>query len=296
VVVTDDQPHVYLARSWNIPEAAGPLTQTAHAAACHWRHSMPELESAIVPTNTLFLRFKPTRAVRISGAKTERSVYPRGGIGLMAEGSSGRWLYQDSVDILHIYVSGDQLSTLASQHDIGTRVALRDQINIDDPFLQALCVETATACREGEIDPLYVDTLSLAIGLRLIRSHALVAPPSNSNTKSSTGGLADWQLARARDRMLSAVDDSLSLSDLAGDVRLSPFHFARAFKASTGLPPHRYFRQLRIERARSLLETTDLAVAEIAARIGYDDPSYLARLFRKHFGATPAAYRRERRS
>jgi transcriptional regulator GlxA family with amidase domain len=45
-----------------------------------------------------------------------------------------------------------------------------------------------------------------------------------------------------------------------------------------------------------MLETTNLPVTEIAAQVGYDDPGYLARLFRAHFGTTPANYRRERRS
>ncbi|MGL1409763.1 helix-turn-helix domain-containing protein, partial [Vibrio parahaemolyticus] len=47
-------------------------------------------------------------------------------------------------------------------------------------------------------------------------------------------------------------------------------------------------------RARELLESTDLPIIEIAAQVGYDDPSYLARLFRREVGVTPAAYRRER--
>jgi transcriptional regulator GlxA family with amidase domain len=53
---------------------------------------------------------------------------------------------------------------------------------------------------------------------------------------------------------------------------------------------------LRLQRARELLEITDLPMSEIAAHVGYDDPSYLARLFRRHFGTTPVSYRRERRS
>ncbi len=70
---------------------------------------------------------------------------------------------------------------------------------------------------------------------------------------------------------------------------------SRAFKTSTGVPPHRYLVQLRIKKARKLLETIDPPISEIAAQVGYDDPSYLARLFRREVGKTPAAYRRERR-
>ncbi|MFX8016085.1 helix-turn-helix transcriptional regulator, partial [Acinetobacter baumannii] len=58
---------------------------------------------------------------------------------------------------------------------------------------------------------------------------------------------------------------------------------------------HRFLVKLRIDKARELLESTDLPIIEIAAQVGYDDPSYLARLFRREVGVTPAAYRRERR-
>ena len=85
-----------------------------------------------------------------------------------------------------------------------------------------------------------------------------------------------------------------TLAELAADLGLSPFHFARAFKRSTGVPPHRYLVQLRLERAGELLTGTKLPVTDIAARVGYDDPGYLSRLFRHEFGMTPAQYRRER--
>jgi AraC family transcriptional regulator len=257
---------------------------------------MPELGSVTIPINTLVLRFKATRAVRINGAKAETATYPRHGIGLMAEGSSGRWVYQDSCDILHIYFANSQLSELAGRHDDGKPVELRDQIDLYDPFLQALCLETARACKDGDNDSLYIDTLSMAIGLRLIRKHAIGnAPPKGKDTRPA-GALSAWQLARVRDRMTAAIAGNVSLAELADEVRLSPFHFARAFKKATGLPPHRYIVDLRLDRARDLLQLSDLSVADIAAQVGYDDPSYFARLFRKHFDATPAAYRRERQA
>jgi AraC family transcriptional regulator len=98
------------------------------------------------------------------------------------------------------------------------------------------------------------------------------------------------------DRFASDLAAEPSLAELAADVGLSTFHFARAFKASTGLPPHQQLLALRLEKARELLEMSDLTVTEISAEVGYSDPGYLARLFRKHVGATPAAYRRERQA
>ena len=137
-----------------------------------------------------------------------------------------------------------------------------------------------------------IDAATLALCVTLIRrwsnrSNAVAAPKPN---------LAAWKVRRVSDLLNQSLAENLTLTELAASVELSPYHFLRAFKASVGATPHSYQIQLRLDRARDLLETTRLSVREIAARVGYEDPSYLARLFRKHLGTTPASYRRDRRS
>ncbi|HVY15241.1 MAG TPA: AraC family transcriptional regulator [Rhodopila sp.] len=110
------------------------------------------------------------------------------------------------------------------------------------------------------------------------------------------GGLPPWQVRRACDYLRAHLDEDVSLDALAGLVRLSPAHFCRAFKQSTGLPPHRWQLARRVEGARALLTDTDLPVIEVAARVGYEDPNQLARVFRKHLGTSPGQYRRERKN
>src|SRR5262249_29384347 len=79
---------------------------------------------------------------------------------------------------------------------------------------------------------------------------------------------------------------------LAAVAYLSPYHFARQFKAATGLPPHRYVIARRVERAQQLLQDGgDLSLAEIAARTGFSDQSQLARHFKRLVGVTPGQFR-----
>jgi AraC family transcriptional regulator len=85
------------------------------------------------------------------------------------------------------------------------------------------------------------------------------------------------------------------LRDLADAAGLSPSHFARGFKASTGLPPHRYLIRLRIEHGQALLRDTDLPIAEVAAACGFAHQEHLTRAFGRWVGTTPACYRRLRR-
>jgi AraC family transcriptional regulator len=75
-------------------------------------------------------------------------------------------------------------------------------------------------------------------------------------------------------------------------ARLSPYHFARQFKAATGLPPHQYVILRRVERARQLLQGgTDPSLAEVALRAGFCDRSQFSRHFKRPVGVTPGRFR-----
>jgi AraC family transcriptional regulator len=83
----------------------------------------------------------------------------------------------------------------------------------------------------------------------------------------------------------------LTLNDMARSVNLTSFHFCHLFKAEMGRSPARYFKALRLERARELLETTSLSVKEIRALVGLNDESHFTRDFRMVYGLTPQQYR-----
>src|SRR5215204_172902 len=82
-----------------------------------------------------------------------------------------------------------------------------------------------------------------------------------------------------------------SPAKLAAVVNLSPSRLHQLFKEETGLPPARYLRQLRMRRAKKLLETTHLSVKQVMAGVGVTDESHFVRDFKKCCGLTPARYR-----
>lgn len=106
------------------------------------------------------------------------------------------------------------------------------------------------------------------------------------------GGLAPWAERRCLDLMRARLSEDISLDDLAAEAQLSPFHFARMFKQSVGVPPRVHLTRLRVERACELLEQTDLPVTEIAFEVGYSSNQVLARVFLKHRRMSPSDYRR----
>lgn len=137
----------------------------------------------------------------------------------------------------------------------------------------------------------------------LVRGHVLLAlgalvlgPAPAAERRSAAavlGALDARRLARVRDHVEGHLEAGpVPLSDLARVAGLSAWHFARAFRAATGVPPAAYVRARRLERARALLRATDLPVAEVARLVGYGDAEAFGGRFRRDAGLTPLAYRR----
>jgi AraC family transcriptional regulator len=104
-------------------------------------------------------------------------------------------------------------------------------------------------------------------------------------------GLPPGALQRVFEYIDMHLDERLSIQVLADTVGLSPCYFAHAFKRSTGLSPHDYLVQRRVQRVKELLSETDLPISEIALVVGFTDQSHCCRRFRERVGLTPGEYR-----
>jgi len=105
---------------------------------------------------------------------------------------------------------------------------------------------------------------------------------------------AEWPPAVARAfQVLAAEPRSVTLDELATRSGISKFHLSRLFSRSLGMPPQRFHRQLRLERAANMLRAGG-SPADIAYVLGFADQSHLARCFKSRFGVTPAAFASER--
>lgn len=109
---------------------------------------------------------------------------------------------------------------------------------------------------------------------------------------TTKGGLAPWAERRSVEFMRAKLAEDISLDELAAEARLSPFHFARMFKKSLGVPPRVYLTRLRVDKACELLAQTDLTVTQIALEVGYSSNQVLARVFLKYMRLSPSDYRR----
>lgn len=131
---------------------------------------------------------------------------------------------------------------------------------------------------------LSVASTMLTDELDAIRStYQIPEPPS---------GLAHWQTKRVVDYIERNLQSKIDVDKLANLIAVSKGHFSRAFKQRVGLPPMAFIAARRVERAKNLLISTRVSIADIAVACGFGDQSHLTRRFCRVVGVTPGRYRR----
>ncbi len=176
------------------------------------------------------------------------------------------------------------------------RLELIPRLGDQDPTIERLALGIADALTDPDPSAsVYADYLARAFAIRLLRTHSTRAGPAGGASPGG-GGLTRAQLARAVECMEAGLAGPLSLDSIAATAGLSPAHFARRFKASTGEAPHQHLLRLRLARAKRLLRESDRSIAQIAYECGFSHQEHMTRFFGRLTGTTPAAYRRAARS
>ena len=135
---------------------------------------------------------------------------------------------------------------------------------------------------------MFADCIALAFFTHIVRAYGSV-PIGGRNAR---GGLAAWQLQRARDLINVNLAHDLSIAEIAHECGLSSGYFARAFKRSTGVPPYQWLTKMRVERAKELLKDPRCELADIAQLCGFVDQSHFTRVFSRSEGYSPGRWRR----
>ena len=160
---------------------------------------------------------------------------------------------------------------------------------LDLPHLRAaMGAVDAELTAGGAGGRLAAESLANVLAVHLIR-HVL-AP--RRPERGRDGALPRGRLRAVVEYIEEHLDAGPTLEQMAAVARLSPYHFARQFKAATGLPPHQYVIARRVERAKQLLQADgDLSLAEVAAHAGFSDQSQFSHHFKRLVGVTPGQFR-----
>ena len=145
--------------------------------------------------------------------------------------------------------------------------------------------------RPAETNQLFVDHMLHALTAHVAQTYGGLRP----DAKPIRGGLAPWQLDRACDRLEADLAGKIPLRQIAAEFGLSVDHFSRAFRISTGLPPHRWLLRQRVKTAQQLMTIRDLPLSEVAKSAGFANQSHFTKAFSTIVGVSPGAWRRELR-
>jgi AraC family transcriptional regulator len=191
--------------------------------------------------------------------------------------------------VIHFYLP-DQL--VAEVCDGAPAPEWIDPMKGEDRIVAEIARATARVLRlGGPVGRLRAQAAMLQLAARLLEAHGASPPVPVADAH---GGLPPARLRAVLERMGDDLQDEPSLLDLAQLARISPKHFARAFKQSTGLTAHGWLMRRRLSRAQGMLTGSAEPIAEVAVACGFADQSHFTAAFRKALGVTPAAYRRSR--
>ncbi|MCU1715734.1 helix-turn-helix domain-containing protein [Pseudomonas sp. 5P_3.1_Bac2] len=207
---------------------------------------------------------------------------------VLPAGHQSSWVIGNSLRLIHLYVSPAQLALTGVQlldRDL-REFDLHEGIFIDDPQQAQRFRLLSQLDWQEPSQRLLLTSLS-----HELLCHSLLQHNRRKACLQLRGGLAAHQRRRVQEYIDAHLDSPLSLDDLAQLCALSPYHFARMFQRSCGLPPHRYVLARRLAKARQLLAQPHLSIAQVALDCGFASSSHLHQRFRQAFAATPGQYR-----
>lgn len=231
----------------------------------------------------------PVAVRRRLGNREERRVVPPGGLFILPGGADFGVRLEGALDSLHVYLRRELVQEVAEDLGINSgRVDILPSLGEPDLLAERLALGVRDALvASDDAAGIYADYLSRALAARLLREHN----PTSARSETTRGGLTPEQLRNVTDFIEANLHRSINLSEIASACGLSPTHFARRFKLAVGVPPHQRVMQLRVERAKRLLQGAS-PIVEVALACGFAHQEHLTGVFRRFTGMTPAGFRR----
>ena len=282
------------------PYAATPVQITAAATweglslfefALPPAYELAELTSPSLNFNTLVFHVAgPVTLTRKFDGPPKTGRSGSGGLNIHPAQTPGAYAWDDVATIAFLMPSVAFMTRLAADltRQNPATIELRDDFNFQDGLLKHLCSTLLGEAHSGGLHGrVYAESLAHTLVLHLL---------SHYSTATGLGSLPDKALNRqevrwAKEFIRAHLHQNVSVAELAASAQLSSSHFIRRFKLATGLAPHQYLNRCRVERAKELLGSPDLTIAEVAQEVGFFDQSHLIRHFKYWVGVTPKTYR-----
>jgi len=226
---------------------------------------------------------------RRNGKELRATMRP-GDVIITPAGPPKQWRFEDEAEFIALRMPPSFLQRIIDEERGGTKrhTDLLDNFQTRDPHIEQLVKRLlGESMTKAYASKTYAEALATELAVHLLRNYCV----TNRAVAEHAHGLPIYKLRRATEFIEENLRDDLTLDRLSEALAMSPGHFAHAFKTTTGMAPHHYVVQRRIEHARSLLRNTDMPIAEIAHRVGFPNQSHFSFAFRRVTGVTPRQFR-----
>ena len=228
-----------------------------------------------------------TQKISASG-KLVRTIGCNGNICVTPAGQPISAFWSRPIENMGIMLEPEFVRETAAENQLSSNFDFLEIYRQEDPLVTQLGLALLEeASSETPMGKLYAESLVQTLTLHVLRTYST----ASAVISRAGGGLSGYKLKRVKEFIDANLEDDLGLADIAAVAELSQFHFARAFRKTTGVTPQHYVMQRRIDRAKELLADHEMPIVEISLRTGFKNQSHFTTLFRKLTNVTPKTWR-----
>jgi len=209
---------------------------------------------------------------QVHHGKLHQANFDRGNSAVLPAGTPVTWRFSDLADHIHLRLNPNLIAQVAQETTEvdPSRIEIIGDFCIQDPRIEYIGLALAAELKlGGTTGRLYTDSLAIALAAHLLRHHSVITIPT---LIGAYGLSAKW--LSLLDYIYEHLANDLSLAELASVIGVSQSHFSSLFRQNIGLSPHQYLLRQRVERAKTMLLKSNLA---IATEVGFYDQSHLTR-------------------
>jgi AraC family transcriptional regulator len=255
------------------------------------RYRMPpfELPEHTMTMHRLAIHARPIKIEARQEGRRLSERFLKGDLTYTSPGVQFGAQWADEREVLTIWLEpafvARAATALSNEDSLGTMPHFRFR----DRLLAEIGLALGSELKSGGLlGRVYAEALANTLAVHLLKRYSASERP----VTDVVGELPKHRLRRATEFINDNLGRDIALAEIAASVEMSPYYFARLFKQSTGLAPHQYLLEQRVERAKVLLTETAIPLAEIAYQLGFASQSHFTSLFRRLTATTPKAYRK----
>lgn len=235
----------------------------------------------------------PSRQQALFSGRNYNILQSAGNVAIIpAETVLRSWYDEVEQDDIYLHLEPNFIKSVAEGADLNPdKTEIITSLETRSPIIESMARMAFDELQRGSSvtgSNLYADSVANLLAVQLLREYSTYRLPAE---RRYVNGLTNKKLSLVLDLIESDLSEDLSLSTLAAAAGLSEYHFLRMFKQSTGMTPHQYVINQRVEKAKELLKKTDMSITEIAYLLGFSTPAHFTHHFRRKTGMTPSEMR-----